>query len=469
MRQNIYSEKIFVKDLNLWDENARFPEEYFNKSEKHLIDYFLKKKDFKIELFAKEIVKEFDLPQIEKIVVYLYRKKKIILEGNRRVVVYKLLIDPSLTNDTKIQTFFLKLAKKISIDKSFKLEALVATDKETGLRYIDRKHTKRNNEVGWGEQERHNYKVRRGNASAKTEIFRYELGKLVRKIDLPDEIKDAVLGKGSVTTFYRLIDSDPALNILGFQKNDDGTIKIKNQREFNEKLKIIVFDIVAKRIIENEKLDSRFLNKTGQKEKYLKSISAADSKRVEKEIRDNTSTDIFGNKILNIKSKKGISIYSARIRQFQSLINPILLSPGVESDKIKEVFGELQKIQLELCPTGSALLLRTLMEISVSEFADKLEIKVDKNGYFRTSSGKTKEFLKEKIDYISENYADKETKDAVKIFNGNSVFTENLNKIAHNRHIFSSKDKVRDLWRDSKSFWEFLIAKIIEKEKLKNK
>jgi hypothetical protein len=58
-------------------------------------------------------------------------------------------------------------------------------------------------------------------------------------------------------------------------------------------------------------------------------------------------------------------------------------------------------------------------------------------------------------------------KDVVKIFNGNSVFTDNLNKIAHSRHIFSSKDKVKGLWRDSKSFWEFLIIKIIEIEKKK--
>ena len=465
MKKFIHSEKIAISDLNLWDENARFPEEYFNKSEKHLISYFLNKKDFKIELLAKEIVDEFDLPQIEKIVVYAHKNKNIILEGNRRVVVYKLLADPSLTNDSNIRTLFTGLNKKISIDNSFKLEALVTPDKNAGLRYVDRKHTRRNNEVAWGEQERHNYKVRRGNASAKTEIFRYELGKLVRKLDLPDEIKDSVLGKGAITTFYRLIDSEPASKILEYQKNEDGTIKTNNQKELNEKLKIVAFDIATKRVIDGEKLDSRFLNKTGQKEKYLKSIGNDDSKRVEKEIKDNTLTDIFGNKVLKLKSQK--SIYVAKIKQFQSLIDPVLLLPGVKSDKIKDVFGELQKIQLDLCPTGSALLLRTLMEISVAEFADQIGISVDNSGYFRTSTGKTKESLKEKIDYIAENYANQEIKDCVKVFNGNSVFTENLNKIAHNRFIFSSKEKVKDLWRDSRSFWEFLIAKIIEKENAK--
>jgi hypothetical protein len=48
-----------IEDLSLWDENARFPQEYFNKSEKELLAYFLKKKEFKIEDLAKEVVNEY--------------------------------------------------------------------------------------------------------------------------------------------------------------------------------------------------------------------------------------------------------------------------------------------------------------------------------------------------------------------------------------------------------------------------
>lgn len=465
MKKIIEQKKLTINELSLWDENARFPEEYFNKSEKYLIDYFLKKKDFKIESFAREIVSEFDLPQIEKIVVYLFKDRNIVLEGNRRIVVYKLLVDPYLTNDYNVQNFFIELSSRIKINNLFQLEVLVTSDKDMGLRYVDRKHTKHNNEVGWGEQERHNYKVRRGSASAKTEVFRYELGKLVRKLDLPEEIKEAILGKGVVTTFYRLIDSEPAINALGFQKNDDGTIKIKNLKKFNDRLKVIVFDLAAKRFIDGQKLDSRFLNKTEQKEKYLQFVGDSDKKRVEREIKNNTATDIFGNKIFSLPTSKSSSIYNATTRKYLSLIDPIFLLPDVNSDKIKEIFRELQKVSLESCPTANALLLRTLMEISVAEFAVKFNIKSEKNGYFVTESGKFKESLKEKIDYISEIYATKDIKDSVKIFNGNSVFTENLNKIAHCRCIFSSREKVNDLWRDSRSFWEFLISEIIKKER----
>ncbi len=469
MQKNIQKKDLSIRDLSLWDENARFPEEYFNKSEKQLVNFLLGKKDFKIESLAKEIVKEFELPQLEKIVVYSHKKKNIVLEGNRRTVVYKLLADPGLTNDSDTRRFFETLASQIKIDDSFTLESLVTSDRNTGLLYVDRKHTKRNNEVGWGEQERHNYKVRRGNATAKTEVFRYELGKLVRKLDIPDEMKDAVLGKGFVTTFYRLVDSEPSLNNLGIYKNEDGTIKIKNQKEFENKLKVIVFDVVTKRVIDGQKLDSRFLNKTEAKEGYLRSIGTADVKKVEAEIKKNTSTNVFGEMVFDIKTKEGSAIYSARAKQYQSIIDPDLLLPGVDSQKIKDVFRELQKINAETCPTACALLLRTLMDISVSEYADKKKIKVDNNGYFRTGSGAEKQSLKEKIDYISSEFAPQKVKDTLSVFNGNSLFTDNLNKIAHSRHVFSSKDIVGTLWKNSKTFWEYMIEVIMKTEKAEAK
>jgi len=469
MKKVTYLKKIAIKDLNLWDENARFPEEYFNKSDRQLIDFLLSRKDFKIESFAKEIVNEFTLPQLERIVVYRHRGRNIVLEGNRRITVYKLLVDPSLTGNSKTRLFFEDLSHKVKIDSFFKLDAVVTTDREVGLRYIDRKHTKRNNEVHWGEQERHNYKVRRGNAAAKTEVFRYEFGKLVRTLNIPEEMKSAILGKGFVTTFYRLVDSEPALKYLGIRKNDDGTIFIKDRKDFESKLKVIIFDVLTKREISGQKLDSRFLNKTDAKEEYLSSISSADKNRVESEIKRHTITDIFGQKVFDLKTAKGINIYNVKAKQYRSIIDPTLLLPSVRADKIREVFQELQKVDAVICPTAAALLLRTLMEVTVAEFADKKQIRIDNNGYFRTATGKTKESLKEKIDYISSEFAPKKVKETVSIFNANSVFTENLNKIAHSSYIFASKDKVATLWKDSKAFWEFLIEEIIKEEKNKSK
>ena len=67
----IKSKKLLLKELTLWDENPRFPDKYFNQTEDELIDFFLSKKDFKIVELAEAVIKDFDLPQLEKLVVLI--------------------------------------------------------------------------------------------------------------------------------------------------------------------------------------------------------------------------------------------------------------------------------------------------------------------------------------------------------------------------------------------------------------
>ena len=134
---------ISVKNLSLWDENPRFPNHYFNKTETELIKYFGSEK-FKLIGLAEEMVKDFDLPQLEKIVVYKMNSKNIVLEGNRRLAVYKLLNNPELIDDTKLKNQFISLKSKIKINDNFQLECLVTEDQEEGFRYLERKHMKGN-------------------------------------------------------------------------------------------------------------------------------------------------------------------------------------------------------------------------------------------------------------------------------------------------------------------------------------
>ncbi|GAH06268.1 unnamed protein product, partial [marine sediment metagenome] len=97
-------------------------------------------------------------------------------------------------------------------------------------RFLDRKHNKGNNEVGWNESERRNFAIRRSRGSEK-DILRVELTKAVKSLSLPDEIKESVLGKGYVTTFYRIVDSASARAKLGYDISKDGKIRIKNLSE----------------------------------------------------------------------------------------------------------------------------------------------------------------------------------------------------------------------------------------------
>ena len=449
---------IKIKVLSLWDENARFPIDYFNKKEQELISYFLSKKDFKIREFAYEVVTEFDLPQLERIVVLQRRGKNIVLEGNRRLTVYKLLINPSLTQDTRTKKLFYDLRKQIKINDNFKLESNITTDKKEGLRFLNRKHNRGNNEISWGEFERRNFAIRAHISKNVRDVYRGELGKFVKEIDLPEQIKNDVLGRGMITNFYRIIDSTPAREKMGYKVLDNGRIEIKNVRKFNNLLKIVTYNIWSKKSFTGRTIDSRTLNKIPDIKSYFDSISEGDVKNVNNEIVKNTEFNLFGEATIAppIYTKRGRKVYF-------SLIPPTKGLPLVQSDKIKCVFKELETIDASSCPTASAALLRILLELIVKELAYLKGYKINPNSGDLIVKGKNpKKKLKEKLNYFVNKYIPKDTTRASDIRSAmatlnKDLLTQNLNQVMHNTIFLASEPDLRSFWGTFEIICDFLI------------
>jgi len=458
-----------IKDLSLWDENARFPSDYFNKKEQELISYFLSKKDFKIREFAYEVVAEFDLPQLERIVVLQRRGKNIVLEGNRRLTVYKLLINPSLTQDSKTKKLFYELRKQIKIDDNFKLESNITTDKEEGLRFLNRKHNKGNNEIGWGEFERRNFAIRTRISKNIKDVYRAELGKLVKEIDLPEQIKNDVLGRGMITNFYRIIDSAPAREKMGYKVLDDGRIEIKNVRKFSNLLKIVTYNIWSKKSFTGRTIDSRTLNKIPDIKSYFDSISEGDVRKVNNEIVKITRFNLFGEAIVAppIYTKRGQKVYL-------SLIPPNKGLPRIQSGKIRCVFKELETIEVSSCPTASAALLRILLELIVKELAYLKGYKINPNSGDLIVKGQTpKKYLKERLNYFVNKYIPKDTTRASDIRSAmatlnKDLLTQNLNEVMHSTIFLASEPDLRSFWGTFEIICDFLIEEIIKEERKKN-
>jgi len=300
-----------ITDLSLWDENPRFPEEYFNKSESELIEYLFNKKGEKekiIEL-AKSIIENFDIVPWERLIVWDSGKRKITLEGNRRLMVYKLLLNPNLISDSKIKKIFSEGQAKTKIINDFSVECLVTKDKEQALRYVELKHLEKGYK-GWGESERNNFRRRRGRKNEEI-IIKTEIDKRVKSLNIPQEIKDKILGHGYVTTFYRVTTTSPAKDFFGYEIKGE-QLEIKDPK-FNRKLKVIIWNLLNKKAYkelfdelkdgEKDKLNSRTLNKSENITKYLQSITDKDIKRAEKEITISIkeATNIFGEKTKEIQ------------------------------------------------------------------------------------------------------------------------------------------------------------------------
>lgn len=436
-----------LKSLSLWDENARFPEEYFNKSEEDLISYFLSKKKFKIEDLAKEVVKEFDLPQLERLVVLNISGRFIVLEGNRRLTVYKLLLNPLLSKDPEIQKFFIELKNLVKINENFKLEVVITQIKEEGLRYLDRKHNKSNNEVPWEEVERRNFAIRRVSKTNK-DVFRVELARAVKGLNLPENIKEDVLGKGFITNFFRILDSTRAREKLGFELKENGTISIHDQTAFNELLKVIVFNVWNKKDFRGNTVDSRTLNKKESIEAYLNSVSKQDAEKVDTEIKKSTSTNLLGEITVSKITAKSKPLSILR----KHLINSTFY---IKDNRINDIYNELKnKLVVDETPNAAAVLFRVFLECSLDYYINinSISVKTDE-----TLSGK----IQKAADYLEKSgIANK--RDLVNIRrvaakdNNSYLSVENFHSFVHDYKSTPIPSELKKYWENLDSFFHLI-------------
>jgi len=468
-------ENLEIKDLSLWDENARFPEEYFNKQEQELISYFLKKKDFKIESLAKSIVKDFDLPQLEKIIVLRIKKRSVVLEGNRRLTAYKLLANPSLTKNPETRKLFTELSKNIKISESYKLETIVTSSKEECLRFLDRKHNKGNNEVAWGEPERRNFAIRRSNGKSK-DILRVELANAVKKLKLPESIKEAVLGKGLVTTFYRVADSMAARKKLDYEVLENGTLKIENQKKFNDFLEIIVFNIWTKKDFKGNVIDSRSLNKNESIEEYIKNIQQKDIIKIDRDIKEITGKNIFGEKIIiSLKKNKSHRLYNDRKYLISSSIY-------IKNPRINAIYDELKrKLEVDNTPNAVAVMFRVFMECSIDCYIEQKKLKITEKTTLAGKILKVTDHLEDAIalNSLNEDGIKKPTiielkkrKEKVKFKNMRRVATKDNNSIlsietfhsfVHDSKTIPISSELKDYWNNLESFFICLWNSLSDK------
>lgn len=446
---------IAIKNLTLWDENARFPDKLFNQDESELIDFFLSKAEFKIKSLIESIVKDFDLPQLEKIVVWYDGEQNIVLEGNRRLTAYKLLNNSLLAKDKKLQVFLEAEKQKINISDNFSLECVLVEDRDDALRYIDRKHYNGNNEVNWKDTERAHYSKRRGSENP-LELIKIGITKIVRELDLPEEMREQILGQGYVTTFFRTITTKPAQRLYGYYF-DDGEFKVKDA-DFKEKLKVIIFSVLNKQDIQGNRIDSRTLNKKEDVEKFLESVKVEDTKKVEEKIKENTTENIFGEKTVTVGPSPTKQKVLPKSTSRKYLI-PMSCSLRISEVKINNIYRELRENLLidesnNAVPNAVGVLFRVFLEICLDHYA-KMNQKIFKKD----------DTLSQKIPWIVKSLEDKGY-DKYTFNNINKVGSarkentylsiDNFHEYVHSTTTQPSTNELKLKWDNLQSFFETL-------------
>lgn len=453
-----------IRDLILWDENARLPDKYYNTDENVLVNYFSNKPEYKIKQLIESIVKDFDLPQLEKLVVWNDEDNYVVLEGNRRITAYKLLVDPELCDNPRLKKFLYEQKEIISINGEYSLECIVTTDKSEGFRYIDRKHANGNNEVAWQEPERVNYTTRRGSESWNS-YLKLGITNKVRELDIPEGLKDRILGKGFVSTFFRAITSTPAKKKYGY-KIENGILEV-DYPDFLKELKVVIFNILNKEDLQGKKIDSRTLNKKDNLEDFIQSIIPSDSEIVENQIKQHTSSDLFGNDTIGVGNKNipvsKPDLSKATGTRTKSIPKGLFhggdLPFKLKSSSLRILYEELKNISVQEFPNATHDLLRSFLECSLLFYFKETDEfkKIQKSGNHNPKLGEMLTYI---INGHSNSITDTNLIDTLKFVKADydqAYSLERMNMINHNENCASSERDVRKAFSQIEALFKIIL------------
>lgn len=464
MKNKFTTTKLKIKDLELWDENARFPDKYFQKPEEELISYFITNKDFKIIDLASKIVEEFHIPQVEKLIIYSLNNKNIVLEGNRRLTVYKILNNPNLIKNNAYKNKIEELSKKVKINDSYELECIVTEDIDEGYRLIERKHLHKNNEVSWGDNERAHHNLRRGKAN-QSEKLKVEISKIIKKLKIPEVLKENILGPGYVTTFWRILDSSPSYKKFGFSFNGD-LLNI-NDNSFDDKLKVIITDIISK-----DKFNGKVFSRLNREEitNYLNTLSNKRISDADKILKESQKSNLFG-EVNTVISQKNNKIFNKTTSR--DYLIPKTCRITINQPKINNIYRELRDDLLlddsnKSVPNAVGVLFRVFLEVSLDYYAEK-----DSAHFFGKDTT-----INQKIEWVVNNLVKKGHNN--KLFdnirkvgssskNQSYLSIENFHDYVHSSTIQPCSNELKTKWDNLEGFFTILWDEIIKKEDKKNK
>ena len=274
-----------------------------------------------------------------------------------------------------------------------------------------------------------------------------------------------VLGPNFVTTFWRLIEPKSTERVFGFSIDSNGDLQTED-KDFDEKLKVIIFDVLQKRGF-NDKLFSRL--DTEEIESYLRQISEDDYKRVADWIEKQVSTNLFGEKSTSVPINSDVN-RSIPKSSFRNYLIPKTCVLQIRERKINSIYHELKNGLLidgskNTVPNAVGVLFRVFLEISLDHYAER-------NGF---GFNKT-DTISQKIPMVVESLKER-GHDEKKFNNINAVGSstkqnsflsiENFHEYVHSTTVQPSPGELKIRWDNLQEFFEILWGDLNKKTNAK--
>lgn len=446
---------VSISKLDLDLQNPRYE---VQNSQREALERILLDNSEKTIKLAENIIQNGQNPIDIIAVIESSNNRYTVIEGNRRVAVIKILSKPVLLDSIPAGQGvapFLKKMKQLAgqaseIDFS-QIKLVLFSSREEANMWVKLKHTGENDGAGtvqWDGTQRARF--RKGDVGLRLLDF----GKSQNWFTDSDL---TIRGAFPISTFNRLL-SDPSVrNILGLELSSGALNSLVARNELAKGVKKIVFDL-AEGSWNVSKLKSK-----ADRQNYIEQLPkeslpdvtnsetpwAIDHEAPEKELKKNSI-------VQNIRVQKTIR---------NTLIpKTFKVNSNINSPRLGKIITELKSLSVEKHENAIAVLLRTLIELSVDDFIARKNITViQKNvkAYQPTLANKVNNVA---AYFREQKKLDKAQEHIVNRLTGNNDETKadctnitTLHSFVHSRHASPIGTELKTIWDNVATFMELVL------------
>ncbi len=368
------TKKLSVTSLLLDQQNPRLPQSGGALGQRQIIDELVTH-DSVYEL-AKDICAQGFFPT-EVLLGVRDGDQIIVIEGNRRLAALKLLINSELAPQSYLEKFR-RLSEKVTATVVAKVNVSIAPSREAATPILLSRHTAQQIQSWKRPMQARFYRqlLDRGlTPDDLVQSYGVTVGqiqdwiradavyRLACSLDFAEDVKSRVQNNREfpLSTLERLVASQPVREFL-MLKPDPKEVLVSTAKPdaFLKAFRRIVQDVAT------SKIDSRQANDAADIQKYLADLNDIKPAKTggKFSVRDHLS-----------QTEKPSTTITAKARAHRlAAVSPSALPRGLKcfcsDSRINDVFDELKKLHLYRSPNASAILLRVLLEFSLSNYMD---------------------------------------------------------------------------------------------------
>lgn len=389
-------------------------------------------------------------------------RKFIVLEGNRRITVLKILLNPNLVDDKypSLRKKFEKLATNNKTKLIHTVDCGVCKDKQEAYIWIERKHSNGMDSIGtlqWNSIQKQRFdEETKGKISISLQVIN-----MLNQSSFVSEEKKKQLERLKVTNLERLISDPKVRERLGLSwQNGRLTSDINKEVVTNA-----LIDIVDDMLRPDFKV-SKIYHKQ-DREVYMNELFRDEN--TPNVPRNKTARwDFITSQVQQEKKNEPSKERPLPVMKQRNTLVPNKLNLPISQPRIASIFKELAKLSAKNCTNTSAIMLRVFLEMSADVYIETYGL-LKEGTLTSNQSGKS---LKQKIQRVVNHLKQREAtnKDLTQgiemdINNPNSPLSvDSMNAYVHNYRLSPVADYLITEWDNIQPFVECLWQEVAKKK-----